>query len=168
MTLADRIVIMRDGYIEQVGTPDEVFKRPATRFVAGFIGSPPMNIEEATLKGEELTFKNGDRLPLPSQFAGKLREGEKVAFGLRPDDIFPTGHGLHSGAESAVHELTLPVAITEPLGNETLVFVEFAGREWVTRMLNPRALKSGEQLKMSFDLSQAHLFSAETGKSLAN
>ncbi|MGY5800323.1 ABC transporter ATP-binding protein [Rhizobium sp. LEGMi12c] len=167
MTLADRIVIMRDGHIEQVGTPDEVFKRPATRFVAGFIGSPPMNIEEATLKGGELSFKNGDRLPLPSQFAGKVREGERVAFGLRPDDIFPTGHGLHSGAESAVHELTLPVAITEPLGNETLVFVEFAGREWVTRMLNPRALKSGEQLKMSFDLSQAHLFSTETGKSLA-
>ncbi|SCB12883.1 ABC transporter ATP-binding protein [Rhizobium hainanense] len=167
MTLADRIVIMRDGHIEQVGTPDEVFKRPATRFVAGFIGSPPMNIEEATLKGGELTFKNGDRLPLPSQFAGKVREGEKVAFGLRPDDIFPTGHGLHSGMESAVHELTLPVAITEPLGNETLVFVEFAGREWVTRMLNPRALKSGERLKMSFDLSQAHLFSTETGKSLA-
>ncbi len=167
MTLADRIVIMRDGYIEQVGTPDEVFKRPATRFVAGFIGSPPMNIEEATLKGGELTFKNGDRLPLPSQFTGKVKEGEKVAFGLRPDDIFPTGHGLHSGAESAVYELTLPVAITEPLGNETLVFVEFAGREWVSRMLNPRSLKSGEQLKMSFDLSQAHLFSVETGKSLA-
>ncbi|MDK4711134.1 sn-glycerol-3-phosphate ABC transporter ATP-binding protein UgpC [Rhizobium sp. CNPSo 4039] len=168
MTLADRIVIMRDGHIEQVGTPDEVFKRPATRFVAGFIGSPPMNIEEATLKGGELIFKNGDRLPLPNQFAGKVREGEKVVFGLRPDDIFPTGHGLHSGVESAVYELTLPVAITEPLGNETLVFVEFAGREWVTRMLNPRALKSGERLKMSFDLSQAHLFSAETGKSLAN
>ncbi len=167
MTLADRIVIMRDGHIEQVGTPDEVFKRPATRFVAGFIGSPPMNIEEVMLKGGELIFKNGDRLPLPSQFAGKVREGEKVAFGLRPDDIFPTGHGLHSGAESAVCELTLPVAITEPLGNETLVFVEFAGREWVSRMLNPRSLKSGEQLKMSFDLSQAHLFSADTGKSLA-
>jgi multiple sugar transport system ATP-binding protein len=167
MTLADRIVIMRDGYIEQVGTPDEVFKKPATRFVAGFIGSPPMNIEEATVKAGELVFKNGDRLPLPGQFFGKVKEGEKVAFGLRPDDIFPTGHGLHSGAESAVHELTLPVAITEPLGNETLVFVEFAGRDWVSRMLNPHALKSGEQLKMSFDFSQAHLFSVETGKSLA-
>ncbi|MFS8112121.1 sn-glycerol-3-phosphate ABC transporter ATP-binding protein UgpC [Rhizobium jaguaris] len=167
MTLADRIVIMRDGYIEQVGTPDEVFKRPATRFVAGFIGSPPMNIEEATVSTGALVFNNGDKLPLPGQFAGRVKDGEKVAFGLRPDDIFPSGHGLHSGTESAVHEVTLPVAITEPLGNETLVFVEFAGREWVSRMLNPRGLKSGEQLKMSFDLSQAHLFSAETGKSLA-
>ncbi|CAN7416104.1 sn-glycerol-3-phosphate ABC transporter ATP-binding protein UgpC [Rhizobium rhizogenes] len=167
MTLADRIVIMRDGYIEQVGTPDEVFKRPATRFVAGFIGSPPMNIEEALVSAGALVFKNGDRLPLPGQFTDRVKDGEKVAFGLRPDDIFPTGHGLHSGAEAAVHEVTLPVSITEPLGNETLVFVEFAGREWVSRMLNPRGLKSGEQLKMSFDLSQAHLFSIETGKSLA-
>jgi multiple sugar transport system ATP-binding protein len=166
MTLADRIVIMRDGYIEQVGTPDEVFKRPATRFVAGFIGSPPMNIVEATIKGAAVTFANGDNLPLPPQFSGRVKEGGKVVFGLRPDDIFPTGHGLSTG-NSIVHELTLPVVITEPLGNETLVFVEFAGREWVSRMLNPHALKTGEQLKMSFDLSQAHLFSAETGKSLA-
>jgi multiple sugar transport system ATP-binding protein len=168
MTLADRIVIMRDGHIEQVGTPDEVFKRPATRFVAGFIGSPPMNIADATIAFGMVVFANGDRLPVPEQFSSKVKEGDKVVFGLRPDDIFPTGHGLSSGVGDAVHELTLPVAITEPLGNETLVFVEFAGREWVSRMLNPRALKSGEQLKMSFDLSHAHLFSAESGKSLAN
>ncbi|MGO4566435.1 ABC transporter ATP-binding protein [Rhizobium sp. 2YAF20] len=167
MTLADRIVIMRDGYIEQVGTPDQVFKRPATRFVAGFIGSPPMNMEEATVTAGSIVFKNGDKIPLPEQFRGQVRDGDKVVFGLRPDDIFPTGHGLSSGLDSAVHEVTIPVSITEPLGNETLVFVEFAGREWVSRMLNPRALKSGEQLKMSFDLSQAHLFSAETGKTLA-
>ena len=167
MTLADRIVIMRDGHIEQVGTPDEVFKRPATRFVAGFIGSPPMNMEEATVNAGALVFGNGDKLPIPGQYSDKVKQGDKVTFGLRPDDIFPSGHGLHSGTESAVHEVNLPVAITEPLGNETLVFVEFAGREWVSRMLNPRALMSGEQLKMSFDLSQAHLFSAETGKSLA-
>ncbi|TCP86154.1 MULTISPECIES: ABC transporter ATP-binding protein [unclassified Rhizobium] len=167
MTLADRIVIMRDGYIEQVGTPDEVFKRPASRFVAGFIGSPPMNMEEARVASGQLVFANGDSLPLPRQFADRVTEGEKVVFGLRPDDIFPSGHGLSSGSDGTVHEVTLPVSITEPLGNETLVFVEFAGREWVSRMLNPRTLKSGERIAMSFDFSQAHLFSAETGRSLA-
>ena len=167
MTLADRIVIMRDGYIEQVGTPDEVFKRPATRFVAGFIGSPPMNILDATVDGESVVFANGDRLPLPSKFKDAVTHSQKVTFGLRPDDLFPTGHGLVSEGASAVHEIDLPVSITEPLGNETLVFVEFAGREWVARMLNPRALTTGEQIKMSFDLSQAHLFAADTGKTLA-
>jgi multiple sugar transport system ATP-binding protein len=124
-------------------------------------------MEEATVTADSIVFKNGDKIPLPEQFRGQVRDGDKVVFGLRPDDIFPTGHGLSSGLDSAVHEVTIPVSITEPLGNETLVFVEFAGREWVSRMLNPRALKSGEQLKMSFDLSQAHLFSAETGKTLA-
>ncbi|THF56362.1 ABC transporter ATP-binding protein [Ollibium composti] len=166
MTLADRIVIMREGYIEQVGTPDEVFKRPATRFVAGFIGSPPMNLHEATVADGRLVFSGGGSLPLPGRFKATVSAGDKVVFGLRPDDLYPVGHGLQSGDAADVHELELPVTVTEPLGNETLVFSEFDGRDWVSRMLNPKPLKAGDRVAMSFDLSQAHLFSAETGKSL--
>jgi multiple sugar transport system ATP-binding protein len=166
MTLADRIVIMRDGHIEQVGTPDEVFRRPATRFVAGFIGSPPMNLIEAVVDGGKLAFPGGETLPLPRQFAASVTAGQKVVFGLRPDDLYPTGHGLNSGEAGEVHAMALPVSVTEPLGNETLVFVEFAGADRVSRMLNPKPLASGQRVEMSFDLSQAHLFSAETGKSL--
>ncbi|MGN6303408.1 MAG: ABC transporter ATP-binding protein [Mesorhizobium sp.] len=166
MTLADRIVIMREGYIEQVGTPDEVFKRPATRFVAGFIGSPPMNLHEATVADGKLVFSGGGSLPLPGRFKAAVGAGDKVVFGLRPDDLYPVGHGLQSGDAADVHELELPVTVTEPLGNETLVFSEFDGRDWVSRMLNPKPLKAGDRVAMSFDLSQAHLFSAETGKSL--
>ncbi|MBB2973378.1 sn-glycerol-3-phosphate ABC transporter ATP-binding protein UgpC [Mesorhizobium sp. RMAD-H1] len=166
MTLADRIVIMRDGYIEQVGTPDEVFRRPATRFVAGFIGSPPMNLIEAVVDNSSLVFASGDSLPLPAQFRERVTAGQKVVFGLRPDDIYPTGHGLSSADASSIHQIALPVSITEPLGNETLVFVEFAGRDWVSRMLNPRPLVAGEKIAMSLDLSQAHLFSTETGRTL--
>ncbi len=166
MTLSDRIVIMRDGHIEQVGTPDEVFKRPATRFVAGFIGSPPMNLVEATVDGGELRFEDGASLPIPRQFRQKVSAGQKVVFGLRPDDIYPSGHGIHAGEDEDIHAVELPVTITEPLGNETLVFVEFTGRDWVSRMLNPRPLRSGERVGMSLDLSQAHLFDAGTGRSL--
>ncbi len=167
MTLADRIVIMRDGHIEQVGTPEEVFHRPRTRFVAGFIGSPPMNLEEAVIADGRIRLRDGASLPLPAKFTDKVTEGQKVVFGLRPDDLFPKGHGLHSGAESDIASLDLPVSITEPLGNETLVFVEFGGREWVSRMLNPTSLASGQTVTMQFDLSQAHLFSAETGLTLS-
>ena len=167
MTLSDRIVIMRDGHIEQVGTPEEVFQRPATRFVAGFIGSPPMNIFEAAVEDGKLAFADGATLPLPTRFRSAVTAGQKVAFGLRPDDLYPQGHGLHSGEASDVHTIDLPVAITEPLGNETLVFTQFGGSEWVSRMLNPRPLKPGETVAMSFDLSQAHLFDAATGKTLA-
>lgn len=117
------------------------------------------------MQGSELVFASGDRLPVPAQFKAKVTDGSKVTFGLRPDDLFPKGHGLSSG--DAVHEGELRVSITEPLGNETLVFVEFAGKEWVARMLNPRHLNSGEAISMHFDLSQAHLFDAASGKSLA-
>ncbi|MDQ0322379.1 multiple sugar transport system ATP-binding protein [Pararhizobium capsulatum DSM 1112] len=165
MTLSDRIVIMRDGYIEQVGTPEDVFRKPETKFVAGFIGSPPMNMDEAVVTGGELVFSNA-RLPVPPKFLSRVKEGQKVTFGLRPDDLYPEGHGLHAGEASAVHAADLAVSITEPLGNETLVFVQFNGRDWVSRMLNPRALASGEKVRMSFDLSKAHLFDAETGKTL--
>ena len=101
MTLADRIVIMRDGHIEQVGTPDEVFRRPATRFVASFIGSPPMNLVEATVADGQIVFANGDRLPVPPAFAKSASAGRKIVFGLRPDDLYPTGHGLASGIKPA-------------------------------------------------------------------
>jgi multiple sugar transport system ATP-binding protein len=166
MTLADRIVIMRDGHIEQVGTPDEVFRRPATRFVAGFIGSPPMNLHEARVDDGQLVFASGEKLPLPRQFMANAATGDKVVFGLRPDDIYPTGHGISSGGASDVHQIDLPITVTEPLGNETLVFVEFDGTDWVSRMLNPRPLRSGERITMSFDMSQAHLFAADSGRTL--
>ena len=107
-----------------------------------------------------------DGLPLPAQFRTKVEAGRKVTFGLRPDDIYPSGHGIHSGEASDVHEIELPVSITEPLGNETLVFAEFDGSDWVSRMLNPKPLKSGDKVRMSLDLSQAHLFDAATGRSL--
>jgi multiple sugar transport system ATP-binding protein len=166
MTLSDRIVIMRDGYIEQVGTPDEVFRRPATRFVAGFIGSPPMNLQEAIVYDGALAFSGGATLPLPTQFRDSVTAGQKVVFGLRPDDIYPAGHGIHSGDAAEVHAIDLPVSITEPLGNETLVFASFDDREWVSRMLNPKPLKPGDRIGMSMDLSQAHLFDAATGRTL--
>ncbi|MDA4629901.1 TOBE domain-containing protein, partial [Escherichia coli] len=123
-----------------------------------------MNLNEATVDGGRLVLKGGQSLPLPLEFRNKVVAGEKVIFGLRPDDIYPTGHGLSSGEATDVHELSLPVSITEPLGNETLVFITLGEKEWVSRMLNPRPLAAGETIKLSFDLSQAHLFSAETGK----
>jgi multiple sugar transport system ATP-binding protein len=165
MTLADRIVIMRDGVIEQVGTPDDVFRRPATRFVAGFIGSPPMNMTEARVLEGRLRLPDGTDLPLPSAFRG-VTEGSAVVFGLRPDDVYPAGHGLHTGAEPEIEERTLPVALTEPLGNETLLFATFGGTEWTSRMLNPRPIHRGEAVAFHLDLSQAHLFDASTGHSL--
>jgi multiple sugar transport system ATP-binding protein len=166
MTLADRIVIMRDGHIEQVGTPDEVFHRPATRFVAGFIGSPAMNIADAEITDGKIVFPGGDWLPVPDRFRHAISAGGRVAFGIRPDDVHPTGHGLPSDAGSEVVQRDLKVSVTEPLGNETLVFAPFGGQDWIARMLNPAPLEPGQTISMSIDLARAHLF-AESGRSIA-
>jgi multiple sugar transport system ATP-binding protein len=95
------------------------------------------------------------------------RGGAENRVRLRPDDLYPTGQGLHSGQASAVHEREMTVNLTEPPGNETLVFPDFAGREWVSRMLNPRPLAPGALLPVSFDLSHARLFDAGSGVALA-
>ncbi|MBV9286649.1 MAG: sn-glycerol-3-phosphate ABC transporter ATP-binding protein UgpC [Hyphomicrobiales bacterium] len=166
MTLADRIVIMRDGLIEQVGAPDEVFGRPATRFVAGFIGSPSMNLFDAEIADDKIAFPGGDWLPVPARFRNAKLTGRRVAFGMRPDDVYPTGHGLPSASGSEVVERALPVSVTEPLGNETLVFVAFGGRDWVARMLNPTPLEAGRVIPVSFDLARAHLFSTDGGRAI--
>jgi len=166
MTLADRIVIMRDGHIEQVGAPDQVFHRPQTRFVAGFIGSPTMNLVDATIADGKVHFAGGDSLPLPDKFKGAVAAGQRVVFGMRPDDVHPTGHGLPSAAGEQVAQRELKVSVTEPLGNETLVFAPFGGAEWVARMLNPIPLEAGRTVNMTFDLAKAHLFAAESGHAI--
>jgi multiple sugar transport system ATP-binding protein len=166
MTLADRIVIMRDGVIEQAGSPEDVFHRPATRFVAGFIGSPTMNLIDAEIVDNRIVFKDGGWLPIPDRFKNARNLAGPVALGLRPDDVYPSGHGLPSAAGSQLVERNLPVSVTEPLGNETLVFVAFGGRDWVTRMLNPAPLEAGRTVPVCFDLAKAHLF-GEDGRAIA-
>ncbi len=167
MTLADRIVVMRDGLIEQVGSPDDVFHRPATRFVAGFIGSPAMNLMDAEISDGRIVFPGGDWLPIPDRFKTVTIFGRRIALGMRPDDVYPSGHGLPSAAGSQVVERQLPVSVTEPLGNETLVFVPFGGRDWLARMLNPIPLEPGQKIAVSFDLAKAHLFSTDGGQAIA-
>jgi len=166
MTLADRIVIMRDGLIEQIGAPDHVFRRPQSRFVAGFIGSPTMNLVDAKIDSGRIIFPGGDWLPLPDQFRNASFTDPRVAFGMRPDDVYPTGHGLPSAAGSQVVERELAVSLTEPLGNETLVFLPFGGRDWTARMLNPIPLEPGKRIGVSFDLAKAHLFGTDGGHSI--
>jgi multiple sugar transport system ATP-binding protein len=126
-----------------------------------------MNLVNAELSDDRVVFANGDRLPIPLAFQNSTTRGRKIIFGLRPDDLYPSGHGLPSDSARAVHEQTLKVNLTEPLGNETLVFFDFAGQDWLSRMLNPRPLIAGGSTPVSFDLAKAHLFDAESGVALS-
>ncbi len=164
MTLADRIVIMKDGHIVQIGTPLEVFERPVDTFVAGFIGSPPMNLIEGTIKGDTVVFSDGRSVPVPPDFSGKVVEGRRVVFGFRADVLMPKGHTL---AESGVlHDLDLTIDLAEPLGSESILLSSFGGKDIQARMHNPRPVANGEVLSCELHLEKCHLFDADTGQSL--
>ncbi len=164
MTLADRIVIMRDGYIEQIGTPLEVFEEPVNTFVATFIGSPPMNLVDGEI------VKDGDvalvkisanvSIPVPEGLENKVTNGQKIYFGFRADNLMPEGHTLPM--EGQLASLDMDVVIAEPLGAETLLFADLDGTEVQAKMLHPRLVQPGERLTFKLLLSKCHLFDAET------
>lgn len=162
MTLADRIVIMRDGHIEQIGTPLDVFENPVNTFVATFIGSPPMNLLDGVVKEGQIEFADGTCLAVPPAYS--TYDGQAVTFGVRADNIMPVGHALPRGEHMAEVEMT--VDLTEPLGTETLLFTVLAGTEVQAKMLNPRPVQSGERMTFQIMLDKCHLFDADTGATL--
>ena len=169
MTLADRIVVMRDGEIVQSGPPEEVYRRPVDRFVAGFIGAPKMNFLPARLVAENgaLGLRVGDgeaeiRLPSSDALAGRV--GEEVEIGLRPEHLAmqTSGEGVDPG-----RSFPFPVEVVEPLGAETLVFTTISGAEVVARCdpgLHPRP---GDRLTAVVDTAQLHLIDPASGRVLA-
>ena len=164
MTLADRIVVMKDGHIEQVGTPMEVFNHPANTFVANFIGSPPMNLLPATVRQEKIMLAGGTALVLPSKFHAAVSEGQQVIWGVRPDDVNPEGHGIHEGGQTA--RVRMAVELAELLGTETLIYASLDGHEIQARMLNPRDLAVGELLDFQIAMERIHLFDAQTKEAI--
>jgi multiple sugar transport system ATP-binding protein len=168
MTLADRIVIMRDGRIEQVGSPLAVYQAPVNVFVAGFIGSPAMNMVEAEIGradgGLAAHWPGGPSLPIPARAAGKLRVGQPVIVGIRPDHVTvidgPTR--LPSSWQSEAE-----VSVVEPLGSETLVLARFGDYELTAKSDGHVVPRPGERLRFGFDLDHLHLFDRATERSLA-
>lgn len=155
---------MKDGYIEQVGTPMEVFNHPVNTFVASFIGSPPMNLLNATIKGDQVVFSDGTALPVPTRLADLVRDGQEVVFGLRPDDLTPVGHGIAESGKNA--KLTLKIALSELLGTETILYTSISGQEAQGKMFGPRNVEPGEVLEFEVAIEKVHLFDAVTGKSV--
>jgi multiple sugar transport system ATP-binding protein len=159
MTLADRIVIMREGRIEQIGTPLEVFHAPASTFVAGFIGTPTMNLLDLPVVDRQgvagLALGASAILTLPGEKAAALGNRQQITAGLRPDDI-AIGPGKPGSANGEA--LSGEVVIAEPLGNTTQVIVKVGERELVG-MADGRFLPSaGETVDLRFDASRVHLF----------
>ena len=160
MTLATRIAVMRDGRIEQLAAPDEVYDRPATLYVAGFVGSPPMNILDAEMTANGLKIEGCEEvLPLPAAFNGAASAGRRVKVGIRPE-------ALRLAAGSEAQRLTANVEVVELTGPE-LVTTATVGRQRITACLPPRtAVGVGSAHAFTFDETALHLFDPESGRSL--
>jgi multiple sugar transport system ATP-binding protein len=167
MTLADRVVVMNNGIIEQVGTPNQLYHNPRTRFVAGFIGSPAMNFIPCRMEGADgaLQVRITDELALPvpparaEQYRGHASNG-KLLLGLRPEHITEAGNHLEPGEVPFEAKLD----VTEPMGMETLVYFPINGTQ-VCGRVNPNAgARDGAPLRLAADLNNMHLIDGATGQ----
>ncbi len=154
MTMADKIVVMHDGIVEQIGAPLELYDRPKNIFVAGFIGSPAMNFMPGTLKGNTLVMKDGTTLPIGDVPAGN--EGREVVFGVRPEhfSLDPA-----TGAEAEV-------LVVEPTGSEIQVAAKLGGTEVIAVFRERHMFKPGDKIKLAPNAKVSHLFDAKTTTSL--
>ncbi len=152
MTMADEIVILRDGYIEQVGSPLEVYDRPSNLFVAEFIGSPSMNLMRGTVAKSLFRLPSGIDLPLPKKHGAA--DGQKAVYGVRPEH-FNFAKGLKA-----------KVNVTEPTGPETHVYLDLGGQEICAITQERLNVSRGDTLELTPRLDKVHLFDADSGKAL--
>ena len=151
MTMADRIVIMKDGHIQQVGTPAEVYHKPANTFVARFIGAPSMNMLDGVGQGASIQLDTGEAVPISAP------EGRRITLGVRPEDLTPDG-GLAL--------ITGPVAVQEPLGHETLIYVDAGPNEIIAKADGRMPPPVGSSVVLGAEVENLHVFDAETGTTL--
>lgn len=167
MTMGDRIVVMNNGFIQQVGPPMEVYNQPVNQFVAGFIGSPPMNFLNGRLVHEDGMLQvelKGLRLPIPEDKAKQVEAhvNKEVVFGIRPEDI------LSSGEANGQHlaPLKANIEVLEPLGAEIVVSLTANDYNFTARMEPQLHAKMHDEIPIYFDMSRAHFFDRQTEQAI--
>ncbi|TCS38748.1 sn-glycerol-3-phosphate ABC transporter ATP-binding protein UgpC [Reinekea marinisedimentorum] len=157
MTLADRLVVLNQGEIQQVGTPKEVYHQPANIFVATFLGAPAMNLFEARVtSANEMTLNDGQTIQLPAEMANRVEPGRNVTVGIRPEHLALTQNGQRP-------LLNFETGLSEELGTSQLLHGKIAGTD-CTLNLPHFDQHSEDQLGVVFEPKHLHLFDVETGK----
>lgn len=171
LTMGTKIVVMKDGVIQQVASPQELYEKPVNMFVAGFIGSPQMNFIDAVLKkeGNEFYLEFGkNKISLPEGKTKNIDENylnKEVVIGIRPENVHDEAVYIESMANNVMEA---KVEITEMLGAETNLYLELDGIEIIARV-NPRTkAKPEDVIKIAFDANKIHLFDKETEKTIIN
>ncbi|GKZ15785.1 ABC transporter ATP-binding protein [Haladaptatus sp. T7] len=161
MTMGDRIVILRDGELQQMGAPTDVYDRPTNRFVGGFIGSPSMNFidVDATREGGTVVLADRDgsfSCRLPSSFADRIRDVDgEFTVGIRPEDIFPA-------SERDENVLTTTVEVVEPIGSDNYLYLD-AAEDFIARVDSDVEPEPGETIRVTFAEDDVHVFDGESG-----
>lgn len=168
--MADRIVLLRDGVIEQQGAPLELYEHPATKYVAGFLGSPSMNFIPCTLvaEGDGVTvrFDDGATLPLPSARHGALASwrDKPLTLGLRPEHLSRASGEPRTGQA----RLTATIDLVQPTGSRTYANFRLGGVEAVAELQSHDVSQPGEKLDLFADMHRAVLIDATTGRVVSN
>src|SRR5205085_2666311 len=158
MTMADKIVVMHDGLVEQIGAPLELYDRPNNLFVAGFIGSPAMNFLHGTIRlngAASFSGPNGVKLPLANPPPNS--DGQPVVYGVRPEHFTIADDGAEA-----------EIVVVEPTGSETQVFAKLGGEQVVAVFRERHQFSPGDKVRLKPDPSLVHLFDETTGKRLNN
>jgi multiple sugar transport system ATP-binding protein len=166
MTLGDRLAVMNEGRILQVGTPLDLYDNPAERFVASFIGSPAMNFFEGQYEGGEGVLRTSfTAFPVPARFKKALSalHDRGVTIGIRPEEAHV---GALPAAEGRFHGVRAVIEVVEPLGNEIIFHLKCGDAELVARESTERKGAAGDAVDAYFDLDKMHIFEASSGKTL--
>jgi multiple sugar transport system ATP-binding protein len=154
MTMADKIVVLRGGVVEQAGAPLDLYDRPVNTFVATFIGSPAMNLLPGTVRAGRVQFEGGACVPLPA--AHGTQEGQKILYGIRPEHWAPGAAGL-----------PVEVVVVEPTGAETQLYCRHGAHDVTVTVRDRWNCAPGDRIVLEPDAARAHLFDAESGRRLA-
>ncbi|MDC7741025.1 sn-glycerol-3-phosphate import ATP-binding protein UgpC [Rhizobium binxianense] len=161
MTLADRLVVMNGGRVEQVGTPEEVYHHPVSRFVAGFVGTPAMNLLEGTINDEGVfVYDQSRKIVLPRERAAPLK-GKRVVLGMRAE-------AARLVPPDAPGALTATADFIEELGASRVVHADFDGLPFAVALTEAVKVKSGDPIGIAIDYNAIHLYAADTGRIIEN
>jgi multiple sugar transport system ATP-binding protein len=171
MTIGDRIVVLKDGHVQQIDSPLNLYNYPVNRFVAGFIGSPAMNfVGGEVVRGDGLSFRdrNGTlTLPLEGELANTLAAytGRSVTLGIRPEDIYVAGS---VPGNIPVVEADLHLEVLEPMGNEIFVYARLneAAETLVARVVPQPLPEPGSPIRLALNVRKLHFFDAEKGEAI--
>jgi multiple sugar transport system ATP-binding protein len=170
MTLGTRIVVMKDGVVQQIDTPQNLYDHPCNQFVAGFIGSPQMNFMDGKVKvnGNDVTVTVGEHvLEVPADKAKALTgyDGKTLVLGIRPEDVHDEPAFLQANPKSTI---SAPVRVYELLGAEVFLYFDFAGTQMTARV-NPRTTaRAGDTVTFALDMSKTHYFDKDTQKTITD